>query len=354
MFYIGIVEDNNDPLKLGRLRIRVFGIHTENKTQIDSPTQLLLTEQLPWAIPAYPITNSSTDGISDFGGIVNGTKVFVFFLDRFKQKPVYFGVMPFIVDQTPVYENGFTDPNGEYPTDDYKDESSISRLARNEKTDDTCVKTKNDNLTTFQVGGIDVDEPESGYNTTYPYNRVIETQSGIIIELDSTPNSERIHIYHPSNSYTEVYPDGSKVSKIQGNDFDIVLQDKYAYVKGDLLLKVDGNSLVEINGTTDLICNGIATIELKDEASITAEKEIFIDGNDSINIMSSNEVNIGSANELNIAGGNTNITATGILTISATSAINVDATTALDINCATCSVTSTGIVTITGSLINLN
>jgi hypothetical protein len=120
MFYIGIVENNDDPLKLGRLQIRVLGIHTENRSQVGTPTQLLLTEELPWAIPSCPINNSSIDGISDFTGLVAGTKVFVFFLDRFKQKPVYFGVMPFVLDNLPNYEQGFSDPSGQYPNEEFK------------------------------------------------------------------------------------------------------------------------------------------------------------------------------------------------------------------------------------------
>ena len=31
--YRGVVEDNNDPEKKGRCRVRVFGVHTKKKTQ---------------------------------------------------------------------------------------------------------------------------------------------------------------------------------------------------------------------------------------------------------------------------------------------------------------------------------
>jgi len=41
----GVVEENNDPDKLGRCKIRVFGIHTANKTneEIDG----IPTDHLP-------------------------------------------------------------------------------------------------------------------------------------------------------------------------------------------------------------------------------------------------------------------------------------------------------------------
>ena len=35
-FYRGVVEDNNDPKKAGRVRIRIFGLHTEQKNKTDT------------------------------------------------------------------------------------------------------------------------------------------------------------------------------------------------------------------------------------------------------------------------------------------------------------------------------
>ena len=32
-WWIGVVEDNNDPEKLGRVRVRCLGLHTENKNE---------------------------------------------------------------------------------------------------------------------------------------------------------------------------------------------------------------------------------------------------------------------------------------------------------------------------------
>ena len=31
MFFYGIVEDRNDPLKIGRVRVRIHGFHTDDK-----------------------------------------------------------------------------------------------------------------------------------------------------------------------------------------------------------------------------------------------------------------------------------------------------------------------------------
>ena len=41
-WFIGVVEDRNDPLKIGRVRVRAIGYHTSNKTELP-------TSDLPWA-----------------------------------------------------------------------------------------------------------------------------------------------------------------------------------------------------------------------------------------------------------------------------------------------------------------
>jgi len=258
-----------------------------------------------------PISNSCVDGISDFSTILPGTKVFVFFMDRHQQKPFYFAVLPFFLKELPDFEKGFSDPAQQYPSDDYLNESSISRLARNEKIDETCVKIKNDNLETWDVNGAEIKEPESGYDAEYPYNRVIETPSGIIIELDSTPGGERIHIYHPLNSFVEIQADGSKVSKTSGNEFDITLEDKHLYVGGLLTLKVDGDASIEVEGDLQLKCNGSADVTLGDDSVITAEGDLLIDGDGDVLISSTGNIEVQATGDVDIeAGGDVNIEST--------------------------------------------
>lgn len=51
LWWIGVVEDRDDPLKLGRARVRIFGHHNSN-------LELLPTEKLPWALAVTPLSNS--------------------------------------------------------------------------------------------------------------------------------------------------------------------------------------------------------------------------------------------------------------------------------------------------------
>lgn len=87
-WWFGVVEDRNDPEKMGRCRVRIFGYHTDSK-------ELLPTEDLPWAWPIQPITSA---GISGKGssplGPLPGTWVVGWFLDGIDmQQPAFFGVI---------------------------------------------------------------------------------------------------------------------------------------------------------------------------------------------------------------------------------------------------------------------
>ena len=59
-----------------------------------------------------------------------------------------------------------------------------------------------------------IQEPPSAYAAEYPYNNVVQTESGHFQEFDDTPGAERIRTQHRAGTYTEIRPDGSEVHKI--------------------------------------------------------------------------------------------------------------------------------------------
>jgi len=82
-WWYGVVEDNNDPLKAGRIKVRIFGYHTEN-------LQELPTKDLPWSQPANPPNSSKAFSPPRLGDYVMG-----FFSDgESAQAPVVMGVFP--------------------------------------------------------------------------------------------------------------------------------------------------------------------------------------------------------------------------------------------------------------------
>ena len=87
MIYFGIIEERStsDKFKVGRCKVRIFGIHTENKSELP-------TFDLPWAIPLQGITSAANSGIGDTPlGLVEGTWVAITFADENKQQPIILG-----------------------------------------------------------------------------------------------------------------------------------------------------------------------------------------------------------------------------------------------------------------------
>ena len=83
VWWVGEIVRRDDPLGVGRCRVRIFGVHTENKS-------LLPDEELPWATPLYPVNNSKKFEAPKVGEWVVG-----FFMDgQSCQFPIMMGVLP--------------------------------------------------------------------------------------------------------------------------------------------------------------------------------------------------------------------------------------------------------------------
>ena len=101
-WWLGVVENRNDPLKIGRVQVRIFGWHTPD-------LKLIPSKDLPWAHPILPGNNAD-----DFKTPKEGAYIFGFFFDGPSgQFPGYLGVMPGIpmsaALQTETPQAGFQD-----------------------------------------------------------------------------------------------------------------------------------------------------------------------------------------------------------------------------------------------------
>ena len=217
--------------------------------------------------------------MSDFSVPANGSVVMVVFLDNDNQHPVYFGTLPKIADVIPDFNMGFSDPNKQHPSKDYQKESPISRLARNENIDKTIVQTKAKNLKTgIETNTTSFDEPMTEYDAVYPHNRVIESASGHIIEIDDTAGAERINIHHSSGTFIEMYPDGSSVSKIQKTNTTIIIKDNNILVEGDQNVRIKGSENVQIDGAQSVKVGGDVTLDCGGTVKVTASSNVLLDG----------------------------------------------------------------------------
>lgn len=86
-WFIGKVEDVNDPLKIGRAKVRAVGLHSTN-------TKELPTSDLPWATVLLPTTAGGGQGTGHSPGLDTGATVMGMFLDGIAgQYPVIMGII---------------------------------------------------------------------------------------------------------------------------------------------------------------------------------------------------------------------------------------------------------------------
>lgn len=87
-WFIGIVKDINDPLEMGRVKVRILGIHSEKVQDISDG-------DLPWAQVVAPITEGGSSGIGANTGIKPQAQVYGIFLDgKNSQLPLVLGSIP--------------------------------------------------------------------------------------------------------------------------------------------------------------------------------------------------------------------------------------------------------------------
>ena len=325
IWFVGVVEDRNDPDQLGRVRVRCLGFHTDNLTALP-------TADLPWAHVMHPVTDPSMHGMGNSPSfLVEGSWVVGFFRDsKEKQQPLIIGTLPGVPKSVADPTKGFNDPRhqdstqlndsglkqyakqiekdgvtsnptyGSYPLGASKDlpeeedsavfsrgsghtygETDTSRLARGSVSEthgalvnrrtrrvtDIPIATKpylsrvQDGASAETRGTFSEPNPKgitssaSPYTSaTYPLNHVYESEAGHIFEVDDTSGGERLHREHSSGTFEEIHPDGTKVVKVVGDNYEIIAGNSNVFIgaakgSGDVLnLTVNGNVRELIKG----------------------------------------------------------------------------------------------------------
>ena len=192
------------------------------------------------------------------------------------------------------YENsGFTDPNGQYPKQDYWLKSSINRADYGDISFD------------LTYGGGDVGmNLDLAYQTPplYPSNNTKETASGHVVQYDDTFGRERILIRHRTGSGIELRPDGTVLLSSTNKHILTVASDQSIIVEGDARMIYNGNVDVEVIGDYNLNVGGNSTTKV---AGNVIEK---ITGRRDASIESTQTTEVKENYELSILGNNTTTT----------------------------------------------
>lgn len=353
VWFQGVVEDRKDPLKIGRVRVRCLGVHTDDKN-------LIPTNTLPWAHVMLPITSASMSGLGySPTGLVDGDWVFGFWRDGDAcQEPVIVGVLPGIPEEPAQPDIGFYDCREElekyprkvlkrkyphdgtgaqledepkaklFPREDHPwgcrinvvNDTDVNRFANNENTKDTIAQVKNDSRalevpTALGMGGK-WDEPPTMYDAQYPFNHVYESESGHIVEFDDTPNRERMHRWHRTGTFEEITAKGDKVVRVVRDNYEIILRENYIYICGNANVTVQGNiniytqsnaniqvdkdAIVYVKGDTDIRTDGFM------QAKVGKDLDVHVSGDASLLVNGDASAKVDGALVVS-SGGNTEV-----------------------------------------------
>ena len=336
-YFVGVVEDRHDPLKVGRLRVRCLGIHTGDKNKV-------ATADLPWASVSLPTTASGISGLGQSPSfIVEGSWVWGYFRDGdvLMQEMVIVGTLPGQPSELGDPNKGFYDPNRRSDNEDEENynlsvyprniaEPDTNRLAVNNVDKEhssltarklariTGVPTADFDLIEPNIEASDTDtwsQPEIAYNAVYPYNHVFESESGHVKEYDDSfvidengvrTNHYRIHERHTSGTGYEITNNGDKIDIITNNHYTLTSNNNKAYIQGNSDITIDGRHKIYIN--KDGQPNNNYDIQVGPNANVNIQVD-----NGNLNVVTkTGQFNFDVGSDFNVnVGGNYNLTVLG-------------------------------------------
>ena len=275
-WFTGVIEDILDPMQMGRVRVRCYGYHTDDKEQIP-------TESLPWAFVMTPVTSAGMSGIGQSAtGLLPGSWVVGFFRDgRSAQDPIIMGTIPSITTGGDK-SKGFSDPSGKHPrrsssvdlpiesrSDYFNSTAYAAREQQRYENIETAIPAKLSTVAASDSKSYYKRNTWSNLKTAdvvkpiYPNNHSIHSESGHVKEMDDTPGSERLFEMHKSGTYYEINSKGDKTTTIVGNNYTVIIGGDNIYIKGSANLTVDGDFRHLVKGNYHLEVQGNKTEYIK-------------------------------------------------------------------------------------------
>lgn len=279
IWWIGIVEDVDDPLKLGRCRVRIFGYHPRKKDETTDngvKVKVVAKEDLPWATAIMPVNTHNLYSSMEVGEWVLG-----FFLDGVSaQEPAIIGYFPSIPTDMAA---GQLDPEGkgweklyfgEEPKRVYNSQTGLYEHVRTFKeiAENDSIAIKN---TTYWVtkGGHKIIIYETADNNSVGPLMRFETSGGQKIELSDATDSESITISHKSGTSIAIDANGNLSITATGN---LTLSGKDVSISGNTLTLSDSTVTYTPSDIKDEQDAQDAEIDLIKEEQVAQDVQIEI------------------------------------------------------------------------------
>lgn len=154
---------------------------------------------------------------------------------------------------------------------------------------------------------VNMTEPSTPNHPQYPWCKTYQGLSGHIREEDDTPGAERILDMHKSGTFTEVHADGSKVTKIFGKDFYLILDDHTLFVGGNINISVQGNAnllvkgdlITKVGGNMETTVHGHMTTRVTGKTLHYGKDDIDVQSAGNISVKSDKQIRLQSTLEMN-------------------------------------------------------
>lgn len=229
VWWIGVVEDNEDPLLLCRVKVRIFGYHPKfsgQTTTTGDTGNLVPTGDLPWATVMISPNTATLYSRIDLGEFVIG-----FFLDGVEaQEPVVFGVIP-----TPLKAGAPSNKFGKHA----KSTRSFNALTTSS-----------------------IDYPPGGANNVdyqkLAQTKVIRSESGHAIALLDHPDLNEILIFHKDGFSVSLNKD--RIRLAHGSSATNVI-----LTKDTIELKGKGSSKLTLNADDITVEGSLGSYNLIDQ-----------------------------------------------------------------------------------------
>ena len=148
-------------------------------------------------------------------------------------------------------------------------------------------------------------------SSMYPKNHVRVSESGHVEEWDDTPYAERLHRYHKTGTFEEIQADGTKITKVTGDDYEIVAGhddnsgNKKVFIYGncdltimkDVRLKVEGSMVHEVTGNYHLNVHGDMRTKITGNylTEVLSQRKTTVNLDDALTVGDSQSITVGAS-----------------------------------------------------------